>query len=156
MTEKQENATQPLIAINAQYVKDISFESPNAPLSLTPKTTAPKIDVSLNLEVKEIQPDNYEVTLEIIVKANHEDSTIFVLELAYSGLFTVKNFSEEQKEMILLIHCPTIIFPFARRIVADVTRDGGFQPLMIDPVDFSALYQQKKQQENNKSNQAVN
>jgi preprotein translocase subunit SecB len=147
---KKADTNQQMIAINAQYVKDLSFESPNSPGSLVPKSSPPKIDISLNLEAKEIHEDNYEVAIQITTKALVEDQTIFVLELSYAGLFTVKNFTDEQKELVLLIHCPTIIFPFARRIVADVTRDGGFQPLLIDPVDFNQLYRQRKASEQNK------
>ncbi len=139
------NNTQQVIAINGQYTKDLSFESPNSPASLLPKPTPPKIDIALNLEVNELEKDIYEVSIEVTVKANQEETTMFILELAYCGVFTVKNFEGEQKDMILLIHCPTILFPYARRIISDVTRDGGFQPLMIDPIDFSALYRQRKE-----------
>lgn len=147
MVKNEEINPQQAITVNGQYVKDLSFESPNTPSSLLPKETPPKIEISLNLEAKEVSADNYEVTIQITTKASHNDSSIFVLELSYAGLFTVKNFTDEQKELVLLIHCPTIIFPFARRIVADCTRDGGFQPLLIDPVDFNALYRQRKEQE---------
>ena len=144
-TEEQQN--QPSIVINGQYVKDLSFENPNAPASLVPKSTPPKIEISLNLEAKEVQQETYEVVIQIIAKGLHEETSIFVLELAYAGLFTIKNFNDEQKELVLLIHCPTLLFPFARRIIADSTRDGGLQPLLIDPVDFNMLYRQRKEQE---------
>ena len=142
---KQENNSQQMITINGQYVKDLSFESPNAPASLIPKDTPPKIEISLNLEATEVQKDNYEVRVEVVAQAKHEDTDIFVLELSYAGLFTIKNFSDEQKELVLLIHCPTLLFPYARRIISDVTRDGGFQPLLVDPVDFNQLYQKRKE-----------
>lgn len=142
------NDNQQIISINGQYIKDLSFESPNSPASLIPKATPPKIDISLNLEVNELEKDIYEVSIEITVKANQEETTMFILEIAYCGVFTVKNFDAEQKDMVLLIHCPTILFPYARRVISDITRDGGFQPLMIDPIDFSALYRQKKDNAN--------
>lgn len=142
-TENNANAA-PSVAINAQYVKDLSFENPNAPVSLTPQKEAPQIEVALNLEAKALPSNVYEITLQITANAKSVDSPLFIVELAYSGLFTLNNIPEDQKELILLIHCPTILFPFARRILADATRDGGFQPLMLEPIDFAALYQQRK------------
>lgn len=146
---EQNNAsasTAPSVAINAQYVKDLSFENPNAPVSLVPPKEQPQIDVSLNLEAKALPNNVYEVTLQITVNAKAAEAQMFIAELAYSGLFTINNIPDDQKELILLIHCPTILFPFARRILADATRDGGFQPLMLEPIDFASLYQQRKQQ----------
>ncbi len=143
MEEKNEAAI-PSVAINGQYVKDLSFENPNAPMSLVPPKTAPKIEVNLNLEAKGMPENVYEVTLQITAKATSEENALFVVELAYAGLFTLNNIPEDQKELILLIHCPSILFPFARRVLSDATRDGGFQPLMLDPIDFAALYQQRK------------
>ncbi len=143
MEEKNEAAI-PSVAINGQYVKDLSFENPNAPMSLVPPKPAPKIEVNLNLEAKGMPENVYEVTLQITAKATSEENALFVVELAYAGLFTLNNIPEDQKELILLIHCPSILFPFARRVLSDATRDGGFQPLMLDPIDFAALYQQRK------------
>ena len=134
----------PSVAINGQYVKDLSFENPNAPFSLTQQKSAPKIEVNLNLEAKALPDSVYEVTLQITTKASVEADSLFVVELAYAGLFTLTNIPEDQRELVLLIHCPSILFPFARRVLSDATRDGGFQPLMLDPIDFSALYQQRK------------
>lgn len=132
------------VAINGQYVKDLSFENPNAPMSLTQQKSAPKIEVNLNLEAKAMPENVFEVTLQITAKATSDESNLFVVELAYAGLFTLTNIPEDQKELVLLIHCPSILFPFARRVLSDATRDGGFQPLMLDPIDFAALYQQRK------------
>ncbi len=134
----------PSVAINAQYVKDLSFENPNAPVSLTQQKDTPQIEVALDLEATAIQDDVYEITLKINASAKAGESPLFIAELSYSGIFTLTGIDQEQKEMILLIHCPTILFPFARRVLSDVTRDGGFQPLMLDPIDFAALYQQRK------------
>lgn len=144
---KQEEK-KPQVIINAQYVKDLSFESPDAPFSFAKVKEAPKIDLSLDVQVKNIEKDNYEVTIAITAKAimDKEKETLFICELQYSGLFTIIDCeNEEQKEQILLIYCPNLIFPFARRIIADASRDAGFQPLMINPVDFAALYLQHKQ-----------
>ena len=150
--ENNKPNTNQQIAILSQYTKDLSFESPNVPQSFMNKNNeAPKIEISLNVSAKTIDKENdtYEVTIEIVTNAKQKDDTLFVVELAYSGLFSIKNFNDEQKELILLIHCPTLLFPFARRIVSDATRDGGFQPLLIDPVDFNALYQNKKKEKAN-------
>jgi preprotein translocase subunit SecB len=132
------------VAINGQYVKDLSFENPNAPMSLVQPKTAPKIEVNLNLEAKAMPDNVFEVTLQITAKASAEENSLFVVELAYAGLFTLTNIPDDQRELVLLIHCPSILFPFARRVLSDATRDGGFQPLMLDPIDFAALYQQRK------------
>jgi preprotein translocase subunit SecB len=155
MTKKNDNkkeeavnqAANPSVKLNAQYLKDLSFENPNAPASLVPKSEAPKIDVSLNLEAKEIAKNNFEVAINISCKALSGEENIFVVEAKYAGLFTLENFNDEQKEQVLLIHCPSLLFPFARRVIADSTRDGGFQPLMIDPIDFAALFFARKEQE---------
>ena len=148
MTKKEETTenTAPSVEINAQYVKDLSFENPNATASLVAPKEAPQIEIALNLEAKAIQGDAHEVTLQITANAKSGETSLFVAELSYSGLFTLANVPQDQKEMILLIHCPTILFPFARRILADVTRDGGFQPLMLEPIDFAGLYQQRSAQ----------
>jgi preprotein translocase subunit SecB len=135
----------PSVGINGQYIKDLSFENPKSPESFT-KSSTPQIEVSLNLEAAAMANDTYEVTLKISTTAKVEESVLFVAELAYAGLFTLTNIPEDQKELILLIHCPSLLFPFARRIISDVTRDGGFQPLLLDPIDFAGLYQQRKAQ----------
>lgn len=140
----ENNANQPIVKLNAQYLKDFSFESPSSPASLVPQKEAPKIEVSLNLEAKESTKDNFEVIIHITCSAKTDAMNIFTIEAKYAGLFTIQNLEPAQKEQVLLIHCPTILFPFARRIIADGTRDGGFQPLMIDPIDFAYLYQQRK------------
>jgi preprotein translocase subunit SecB len=147
-TNNKTSAPQPQVIINAQYIKDLSFENPKSPVSLANIKNAPKIDLNIDINVQKATEDNYEVTLNITTKATNEGDTLFAVELAYSGLFTLTNIPDEaQKEQILLIYCPSLIFPFARRVIADVTRDGGFQPLMINPIDFASLYAQQKQQQ---------
>lgn len=131
------------ILINAQYVKDLSFENPDAPASLMGQKTQPKIDLSVNIQAQKLQEHTYEVSLHITAKALAEDKTLFLTDLEYAGIFTITELLDAQKELVLLVYCPSILFPFARRIIADVTRDGGFPPLMIDPIDFAALYQKR-------------
>jgi preprotein translocase subunit SecB len=106
----------------------------------------PQVDLSLDVSMQKIQTDNYEVCIEIKATVKSEDKEVFLIELKYAGLFTLLNIPEEHLEGLLFVHCPSILFPFARRIVADASRDGGFQPLMIDPVDFLAFYNLKKPQ----------
>jgi preprotein translocase subunit SecB len=144
MTQEDINSQAQSVAMNGQYVKDLSFENPNAPMSLTQQKSAPKIEIALNLEAQAMPENVYEIVIKITATATAEDSNLFVMELSYAGLFTLNNIPEDQKELVLLIHCPSLLFPFARRIIADTTRDGGFQPLMLDPIDFASLYQQRK------------
>ena len=142
----------PQVLINAQYIKDVSFESPNAPHIFSKIKTAPKIDLALDVKVKDLGDAGFEVSLNINAKAMFEDEVVFIAELEYSGLFTLKDLqTDEQKEQILLIYCPSLLFPFARRVVADITRDGGYQPLMINPIDFASLYLQQKNKDKESS-----
>lgn len=136
-------ADTPRLSVTAQYVKDFSFENPNAPQSLAPPKDAPQIEVNVDVEASPLAPNNYEVLLRIAVTARSGETTLFVIELAYAGLFQLENIPEENLELLCLIECPRLIFPFARRIIADCTRDGGFPPMLIDPIDFAALYRQR-------------
>lgn len=140
-SEEQDN---PHISVQAQYIKDFSFENPNAPGSIAKLDKSPQIDLSLDLGIKKLPEDDYyEVELSISAKASSNNNTLFVVDLKYAGIFHLINIPEEQMHALLAIHCPAIIFPYARKIIADVTQDGGFQPLMIDPVDFGILYRKK-------------
>lgn len=130
--------------ILTQYVKDLSFENPNAPQSMGPVSEQPKIDVRVDVGVQRFSENEYEVKLSVGVDAKAKEGVMFVVELQYCGLFRLVNIPEDSIEPMLLIECPRQIFPFARRIIADVTRDGGFPPLMIDPIDFVGLYQQRR------------
>lgn len=145
-----ENNNVPHIAVNAQYVKDLSFENPAAPSGLNTGKNAPKIDLSLDLNINRLPEDNYfEVELNIQAKATNDETIMFVVDLKYAGIFHLININEEQQQMVLAVHCPAMIFPFARKIIASVTQDGGFQPLMIDPIDFATLYHKKMSENNN-------
>jgi preprotein translocase subunit SecB len=134
----------PHISVSAQYIKDLSFENPNSPHSLGNIGPSPSIDLSLDLRVQKMEENSlFEVQLMINAKTENEDKTLFIVDLVYAGVFQILNVPEEQMEVVLAVHCPSIIFPFARKIVADVTQDGGYQPLMIDPIDFGMLYAKK-------------
>jgi preprotein translocase subunit SecB len=120
-----------------QYVKDLSFENPGAPMSLSVR---PAIDLGVDLQAKRLDEDRYEVELKLRVAAKSEDKTLFLLELVYGALLVIQNVPEEFLQQMLLIEAPHLLFPFARRVVADTIRDGGMPPLMIEPIDFAALY----------------
>ena len=135
---------QPQVSILTQYVKDFSFENPNAPASLQ-MTTQPRIEINVNVNAKRAGDDLYEVELKIEAKATNDDMTAFAVELLYAGLFGLRNLPEEALEPFLVVEAPRLLFPFARRIVADATRDGGFPPLMLEPIDFGSLYMAQQQ-----------
>jgi len=134
------------IVINAQYVKDLSFENPNAPQSLIGKGKQPKIDISVDIQVKALEEKTFEVTLVLNANAKTDDKQMFITELSYAGVFTV-DVPENERQPLLMVYCPSILFPFARRIISDATRDGGFPPLMLDPIDFGSLFAQHKAQQ---------
>jgi preprotein translocase subunit SecB len=130
----------PQVRIVAQYIKDLSFENPNAPRSLQGGQEQPRIDVGVNVNARKANDELFEVELKITVGARTSELAIFELELLYGGLFALKNVPDEALEPFLIVEAPRLIFPFARRIVADATRDGGFAPLMLDPIDFASMY----------------
>jgi preprotein translocase subunit SecB len=136
------------VSVVAQYVKDLSFENPNAPRSLQMLAqTQPAINVNVNVGARKIDDNSYEVDLKIEVTAKQNADTAFVIDLLYSGLFALRNFPEDQLEPFLVVSAPSLLFPFARRVIADATRDGGFPPLMLEPMDFGGLYLQQKAQQ---------
>jgi preprotein translocase subunit SecB len=134
------------ISIKGQYLKDLSFENPKAPGIFSKQNLNPKIDISVDINAKKLSEKLFEVNLAISSSGmlEKEDDKIFVIECVYAGIFEIQNDDESELEKTLLIDCPTVIFPFARRIIAEATRDGGFPPLMIDPIDFEQLYKNKK------------
>jgi len=139
-TEAAENSLQsPLIQINAQYIKDLSFESPRAPMVLQ-EQAQPAIEVSVDVKAHRLAEKSFEVVLSASADAKTDSGQVFLVELTYAGVFTLDGVSEQQVAQILLVECPRLLFPFARAIIADATRDGGFPPLMIQPVDFARLF----------------
>ncbi len=131
--------TNPQAGVISQYVKDLSFENPNAP-AVYQWQGQPQIDVQFNIASGQVGDDVYEVVLKIDVKATADDKVAFQVELSYAGLFGLRNIPEDQLQPFLLAEAPRILFPFARRMLADVVRDGGFPPLMLEPIDFGQLY----------------
>jgi preprotein translocase subunit SecB len=147
-------AEAPQAGVLAQYIKDLSFENPNAPASLQNSSgTQPSIDVNVNVGVRKMNDEMYEVDLKISAKADHvaengERQVAFVVELSYGALFGIRNVEEQALKPFLLVQAPMLMFPFARRVIADATRDGGFPPLLMEPINFEALFRQQQAQEN--------
>jgi preprotein translocase subunit SecB len=131
----------PHLRVLAQYVKDLSFENPSAAANARPSEIAPAIDMGIDVNARPLaDSDAFEVDLRIGAKATRGDDVMFITELVYSGVFQFVNVPQEDVEPLLLIECPRLLFPFSRRLLAEVTREGGYPPLLIDPIDFSALY----------------
>lgn len=144
------------VFVNIQYIKDFSFENPHAPMSLIAKKEAPKINVSVDVRINPLEEKTFEVTLITSARATLEEKNLFLAELSYAGIFTLE-VAAGDVEPILMIYCPSLLFPFARQIIADATRQGGFPPLLIDPIDFATLYRQYKTKEAaNDSKKATN
>ncbi|GLI20806.1 MULTISPECIES: protein-export chaperone SecB [Xanthobacter] len=137
----------PSLNVLAQYIKDFSFENPNAPRSLAAPPAQPDVSIQIHVNAKPGGNGEFEVELKIDGGASVEGNTLFAFELVYAGVFRILNIPEQSLQPVVLIECPRLLFPFARQIIADAVRNGGFPPLMIDPVDFAALYQQRLQAE---------
>ena len=135
----------PQIALISQYVKDLSFENPNAP-AVYQWPDQPQIDVQFNIGADKVGEEVLEVSLRIDVKAVAPQGTAFAVELLYAAIFGMRNVPEDQVQPFMLADAPRLIFPIARRVLADAIRDGGFPPLLLDPIDFGSLYMQQAQQ----------
>lgn len=138
---------QPSLRILGQYLKDLSFENPNAPQSLAPQQSQPDINVSVNVNARNLAPTDFEVELHLDAKATNQGKVVFAAELVYAGTFRLENFPAQMMHPAVLIECPRLLFPFARQIMAEATRNGGFPPLMLDPIDFGAMYQNRLRQQ---------
>lgn len=137
-------ADAPAATIVNQYIKDLSFENPNAFEVFQQFSGAtPKIDVAIDISGEKKTDDAHEVDLKFTITTQSDERGAFVIELVYAGLFAVRNMSDEHIDAFIHVQAPFILFPFARRVIADVTRDGGYPPLMLDPIDFTSLYQQR-------------
>ena len=144
---KAGNGAQPSLNVLTQYVKDLSFESPSAPGSLRGRETPPGINININVNANPVNDKDFDVNLTITAKAAHDKEVLFNVELVYGGVFRISGFPKEHTLPILFIECPRLLFPFARQIVADATRNGGFPPLMIDPIDFAQMFQARMAEE---------
>lgn len=137
--------TAPQVGMISQYVKDLSFENPNAP-AVYQWQSQPQIEVQFNIGTNQLADDVYEVALRIEVIARADSNTAFAVDLLYAGLFAMRNLPAEQLQPFLLAEGPRLLFPFARRVVSDAIRDGGFPPLLLDPIDFGQLYMERAAQ----------
>ena len=153
-TEQQKKAT-PEFRMQKMYVKDLSFENPNAPeIYFAQSEKQPEVDVNLQLNNKKIDDNHYEVSLEITAKIvnKEKDKTLFILELEHAAVFFLKNIPEEHIKMVLAVDCPTLLFPFTRQIASQVSVDGGFIPFLMEPINFMGLYQNSQKKEKQKTN----
>ena len=135
----------PAIGLISQYVKDLSFENPNAP-AVYQWQSAPQVDVQFNIGSTPVGENLHESSIKIDIQSKHDEGQGFVVDLTYAGLFGVRNVPEDQVHAFLLAEAPRILFPFARRVIADAVRDGGFAPLLLEPIDFHGLYLAQKAQ----------
>mgnify|MGYP001806526918 CR=1 FL=1 len=137
--------TEPAVGLLTQYVKDLSFENPRAP-GVFQNQQGPEINVQFDIAANQLGDDAHEVVLKIEVRAETAGEVTFLIELSYAGLFGVRNVPTEALQPFLLGEAPRLLFPFARRVIADTIRDGGFPPLLLEPIDFNTLYQQQSAQ----------
>ena len=143
------------LIVNAQYVKDLSFENPRAPQSLIQQNAQPSVDINVDVKAQNLGPDVFEVILTINATARTEDEPVFLVELAYGTVVTVKNAPQEMLAPLVLVETPRIVFPFARAVIANATRDGGFPPLMINPIDFAELLRRHQEEDQGSAGTAV-
>ncbi|HEX2941187.1 MAG TPA: protein-export chaperone SecB [Rhodopila sp.] len=149
---------QPLV-VNIQYVKDLSFEVPGAPQIFSQLRSQPQVAINLDVQARRVQEGQNVFEVAIMIRAEAHDTsgqsngqatgpaTVFVAELTYAGIFTLNGLPDNAIEPVLLVECPRILFPFARNILSDVTRDGGFPPVLLQPIDFVALWQSRRNQQ---------
>jgi preprotein translocase subunit SecB len=140
---EQPQVAMPQIGVLAQYVKDFSFENPNAPRSIAPSGQQPTINVQVNVDAAPMSATDFEVTLRLEGKAEAQDMLLFGFELVFAGAFRVQNVPPDSLQPVVMIECPRLLFPFAREIIATAVRNGGFAPLLLDPIDFVTLYRQR-------------
>jgi len=138
-----QQAAPPQLNVLAQYVKDLSFENPNAPRSLQPSQQQPAINIQINVGAKPLAENDYEVELKIEGKAESPGTILFQFEVLYAGVFRMQNIPQQDLHPIMMIECPRLLFPFAREIISNAVMNAGFPPLRIDPVDFVGLYRQR-------------
>ena len=151
MSDQETSTTEentPAFSVQKLYVKDISFENPNAPEIFISTTEQPKIEMTLNTENRRVDTEHLEVTLKISSTARDSQSekVLFEVEVEYAGLFYMKNIPEEHMAALVGVDCPTIIFPYTRQLISQLTVDGGFRPLLLEPVNFAAAFQSSQQQ----------
>jgi preprotein translocase subunit SecB len=135
----------PQLFINAQYVKDLSFENPRAPQSLLQQKAQPEVSLDVDVKARNLAPELFEVALTISAEAKAEGETAFIVQLTYCGVISAQNATPEILNAMILVETPRLLFPFARNVIATATRDGGFPPLLINPIDFAALVRREQE-----------
>lgn len=148
MAEQPANqpSEQPVFHVEKLYVKDISFESPHTPEIFASKTE-PTVEFSLETAASQKGPDHFEVTLHVVANVKDGEKNLFLVDITYAGLFQLRNIPKEHMGPTLGIECPHILFPYVRRLVSDLVTEGGYKPMVLDPINFAALYQQTRARE---------
>jgi len=145
MADENAQSAQPSMNMLGQYIRDLSFESPGAPGSIMLASGNPEFSINMDIDVRKQADEVFAVELKLGAKADRENAVLFAIELVYGGVFRIRNVAEPQLSQLLMIECPRLIFPFARQVLASVTQQGGFPPVMMEPVDFGQFYLQKMQ-----------
>ena len=145
--------TQPVFRLEKLYLKDLSFESPNAPEAFFLREPEHKVDLKLRINTKKVDENHWEVCLEIsgTIKDTKTDKVMFIVEVEHAGAFLLQNIPEEYLQQVLHVDCPTILFPYTRQIISQTSIDGGFMPFLMEPVNFAGMYQSKMQQQEQKA-----
>ena len=146
--------TRARVTIGAQYVKDLSFESPNAPMSFNELETRPEIGIDLNVEARPLQDDHVEAVLHVTARAKRGETVLFLVELSYGAVVSLPPMPDDARARAIGAEVPKLLFPFARGIIANAVRDGGFPPFLIDPIDFDALFERAAGQANERRQEA--
>ena len=139
------NPKNPQVNVVGQYIKDLSFECPDATRFFRGPGKNPNLQINFNVQVRNLQQDAYEVALSLEGEAKSDEGVLYNIELIYAGAFVLRNLPQEAIQPVLFIECPALLFPFVRRLVADLSREGGFPPLLLDPIDFAGLYRRRSE-----------
>ena len=152
-TSENNESAPPEFRMQKMYIKDLSFENPNAPeIFILPQKSEPKVEVNLQLHNKKVSDDHWEVSLGItakIIAKGESEKVMFILEIEHAAVYLLKNIPAEHMDMVLAVDCPTLLFPFTRQIVSQVSVDGGFVPFLMEPINFMGIYQNAKKQKEN-------
>jgi preprotein translocase subunit SecB len=140
-----DNSQAPQVNVVGQYIKDLSFECPDATRFFRGPGKNPNLQINFNVQVRNLQQDAYEVALSLEGEAKSDEGVLYNIELIYAGAFVLRNLPQEAIQPVLFIECPALLFPFVRRLVADLSREGGFPPLLLDPIDFAGLYRRRSE-----------
>lgn len=143
----EQSGTAPNMRVVAQYLKDLSFENPNSPGIYSELTGSPQIEVNVDVSARGLGNDHYEVELSVSARADQGEKAVFVVESTYAGVFLLQNIPQEHLEAVMVVECPQLLFPFLRQVIADATRNGNFPPLMLEPINFLRIYEQRQMAE---------